>query len=93
MTRHGLVGRLLRLELCSIVSVLLLVTALCAAAHDLDLVRRNDRLTAIHLEGDVLDEESPDLVAEAIGVKRSLYVARRQMPATVSEPFSFVTVS
>jgi hypothetical protein len=46
--------------------------ALRITADDLNLVCC-DRLAAVlHLERDVLDQESPDLVAETVGVKRAL---------------------
>ena len=45
---------------------------LAVAAHDLDLVRLNRRARVLHLEGDVLDQKSPDLVAEAVGIKMTL---------------------
>lgn len=41
-----------------------------AAADDLDLVGVDGGV--LHLEGDVLDQEGPDLVAEAVGVEVSL---------------------
>lgn len=57
-------------------NLLPLAWALRIAAHNLDLVG-DDRLSAVlHLELDVLDQESPDLVAESVGVERALYMVR-----------------
>ena len=43
---------------------------LSAATDNLDLVGVDGRV--LHLKGDVLDEEGPDLVTEAVGIKMSL---------------------
>lgn len=42
------------------------------AAHDLDLIRGNGRLV-VELESDILDKESPDLIAESVCIKMALY--------------------
>jgi hypothetical protein len=44
----------------------------------LDLVRRNNLAAVLHLEGDVLQLEGPDFVAEAVGIQTSL--SRRNVP-------------
>ena len=49
-----------------------LVASLRTAADDLDFVGLDSLCPVVHFEGDVLDEECPDFVAEPIGVKRSL---------------------
>lgn len=54
-------------------SVLLaLARLLGVAAYDLDLVRRDGVAAAVHLKGDVLDQEGPNLVAEPIGIEAAL---------------------
>jgi len=50
-----------------------LTRTLRVAAHDLDLVRR-DGVRIIEFEGDVLDNERPDLVAETVGIEVALLV-------------------
>ena len=50
-------------------ALLPLARTLRVAADDLDLVG-DYRLSAIlHLERDVLDQESPDLIAESVGIE------------------------
>ena len=56
---------------CPLSSRLRLARTLAVAAHDLDLVG-SDRLRVLHLEGDILDQESPDLVAESVGIEMTL---------------------
>lgn len=59
-------------------ALLTLARALRVAADNLDLVC-HDRLAAIvHLERDVLDEESPHLVAETVGVQGALLAPQRR---------------
>ncbi len=53
-------------------TALLPVRPLGAAADDLDLVGRHALGAVLHLEGDLLDEKSPDFVAEAVGVEGAL---------------------
>ncbi len=43
-------------------------------ADDLDLVCHHGLCTTVHLESDVLDEEGPHLVAEAVRIQRALCV-------------------
>ena len=50
---------------------LLLPWLLRIAAHNLDLVRR-DIVLVVELEVDILDEERPDFVAEAVGIQMTL---------------------
>lgn len=42
------------------------------AADDLDLVGRDELGAVLHLERDVLDQEGPYFVAEAVRIQRSL---------------------
>ena len=42
------------------------------AAHDFDLLCCNG-IATVQLEIDILDEESPDIVAEAVGIQVALY--------------------
>ena len=52
-----------------------LARLLRVAAHDLDLVGRDGlrrRPALVHLERHVLDEESPHLVAETVGIEAAL---------------------
>lgn len=51
--------------------------ALGVAADDLDLIRDHRRSAVLHLEGDVLDEESPHLVAETVGIQGALKFDRK----------------
>jgi hypothetical protein len=46
--------------------------ALAVAANDLDLIGMDRLAGVIHLEGDILDQESPDLVAKAVGIEMTL---------------------
>lgn len=48
-----------------------LARALAVTANDLDLIHR-DRLVILHLEGNVFDQEGPDLVAETVGIQMAL---------------------
>ena len=50
---------------------LLLPRLLRIAAHNLDLLRRHIVLV-VELEVDILDEERPDFVAEAVGIQMTL---------------------
>ena len=52
-------------------SSLLLPRLLRIAAYNLDLLRR-DVILVVELEVDILDEERPDFVAEAVGVQMTL---------------------
>lgn len=52
-------------------ALLLVLALLAAAANDLDLVCVN-RAGVVQLELNVLDEESPDIVAETVGIKMTL---------------------
>jgi hypothetical protein len=47
--------------------------SLTVAAHDLDLVRLHRLTRVLHLEYNVLDQESPDFVAESVGIKMALH--------------------
>ena len=47
--------------------------SLTIAAHDLDLFRLHRLTRVLHLECNVLDQESPDFVAESIRIKVTLY--------------------
>lgn len=51
--------------------ILLLTRLLGVAAHDLDLIRC-DIILIVQLEVDILDEERPDFVAEAVGIEMAL---------------------
>ena len=44
---------------------------LASTAHNLDPIR-SEGTTTVEFEIDVFDEESPDVVAEAVGIKMSL---------------------
>lgn len=50
-----------------------LARPLAIAAHDLHLIRRNHRLI-IQFEVDILDEECPHFVAEAVGIQMALLI-------------------
>ena len=50
---------------------LLIPRLLRVAAHNLDLLRR-DIVLVVELEVDILDEERPDFVAEAVGIQMTL---------------------
>jgi hypothetical protein len=50
------------------------------AADNLDLVGLDDLSTIVELELDVLDEESPDFVAESVGRQASLERRRGEVP-------------
>lgn len=50
---------------------LCLAGSLAVAAHDLNAVCSNGGLV-VQLEGDILDQECPDFVAESVGVKVAL---------------------
>lgn len=60
--------------------LLSLAWALGVAADDLDLVRDHRRSAILHLKGDVLDEESPHLVAETVGIQGALKFDRKNVP-------------
>lgn len=60
-----------------------LLRTLRVAADDLDLLGDDRGSTVLHLEGDVLDEESPDLVAETVRIQRTLE-AKRNVGSHVS---------
>lgn len=45
---------------------------LAVAAHDLDLVRLHSLARILHLEGDILDQKGPDLVAETVSIEMAL---------------------
>lgn len=51
---------------------LCLARPLAVAAHDLNAVCGNGGLV-VQLEGDILDQECPDFVAESVGIKVALY--------------------
>lgn len=51
---------------------LCLARSLAVAAHDLHPVRGNGCLV-VELEGDILDQERPDFVAEPVGVEVTLF--------------------
>lgn len=59
------------------VTGLLLVGALRAAADDLDLVCHNRVAAVVHLERDILDQEGPHFVTEAVGIERTLSIPKR----------------
>ena len=42
-------------------------------ADNLDLIRLDLLAVVVQLEGDVFDEESPNFVAESVGIEASLY--------------------
>lgn len=46
--------------------------SLAVAAHDLDFIRLNRLARVLHLESNVLNQESPDLVAETICIEVTL---------------------
>jgi len=54
-----------------VTATLLLSGLLCIAAHDLDLLGLDITLI-VELEVDILDEERPDFVAEAVGIQMTL---------------------
>jgi len=51
---------------------LLLLVLLGTAAHNLDLVRIDQLAAVVELERNVADQESPDFVAKAVGIERTL---------------------
>lgn len=53
---------------------LLLARSLAIAAHDFDLVGMDRLARVLHLEGNILDQKSPDLVAEAVRIKVTLFI-------------------
>lgn len=52
---------------------------LAVTADNLHLVRMN-KLTVAHLEGDILNQESPDLVTETVGMKMALVGRKHEHP-------------
>lgn len=54
-----------------------LAWTLRVAANNLDLIGDHGLPAVLHLELDVLDQKSPDLVAESVGVERALCMGRR----------------
>lgn len=67
--------------------ILLASRPAAVVAHDLDLISR-ERLRVVHLERDVLDDEGPDVVAEAVGVEVTLGAPSVlcAIPLTVARP-------
>jgi hypothetical protein len=47
--------------------------SLAIAAHDLDLICLHRLSRVVHLEGDILDQESPDFVTETVGIEVTLH--------------------
>jgi hypothetical protein len=67
---------------------LLLVTGLLrVAAEDLDFIGHHRLATVFHLKCDVLDNEGPHLVTEAICVERALYISASQCPLSATLSF------
>ena len=60
-------------------SILLLARLLRIAAHNLNLLRR-DVVLVVQLEVDVLDEERPDFVAEAVRIQMTLFSVEGHLP-------------
>ena len=54
--------------------LLRIARSLAVAAHDLDLVGVDSLARILHLEGNILDQESPNLVAEAVCIKVALFI-------------------
>lgn len=52
--------------------LLILSSLLVCHANDLDLVRSHG-VVVVQLEINIFDEEGPDIVAEAVGVERTLW--------------------
>ena len=46
---------------------------LAVAAHDLNLIRVDRLARVLHLECNILNQESPDLVTEAVCIEMALY--------------------
>lgn len=63
-----------------------LAWTLSVAADDLDLISDHSLSAVLHLELDVLDQESPDLVAESVCVERALYMGRCLFVSLVFSP-------
>lgn len=57
--------------------LLSLAWALGVAADNLDLVRDHRRAAILHLEGNVLNQERPHLVAETVGIQGALNIDRK----------------
>jgi len=55
-----------------LVDLLRVARSLAVAAHDLDLIRLDCLARVLHLECNILDQESPDLVAEAVSIEMTL---------------------
>lgn len=53
--------------------------SLGVAAYDLDLVGLDHGLAVVHLEGDVLDQESPHFVAESVRIEASLQAVEQRV--------------
>jgi hypothetical protein len=58
-------------------SHLCLARSLAVAAHDLHPVRGNGCLV-VELEGDILDQERPDFVAEPVSVEVALFIVTKR---------------
>lgn len=55
-------------------NLLRIARSLAVAAHDFDLVGMDRLARVLHLERNILNQESPDLVAEAIRIKVTLFI-------------------
>ncbi len=64
--------------------LLRIARSLAIAAHDLNLIGMNGLARVLHLERNVLDQESPDLVAEAVRIKVTLSLVRLHPLSAVS---------
>jgi hypothetical protein len=61
-----------RAQVC--VDLLRVARSLAVAAYDFDLIRMDRLARVLHLEYDILDQESPDLIAEAVCIKMALHI-------------------
>jgi hypothetical protein len=61
---------------------------LAVTAHDLDLVRLHSLARILHLEGDILDQKGPDLVAETVSIEMALCSESHISPISNITPLS-----
>ena len=69
-----------------LVDLLRVAGSLAVAAHDLDLIRMDCLARVLHLECNILDQEGPDLIAEAVGIEMTLLFPSAFVPTFASQP-------
>lgn len=70
-----------------------LARSLAIAAHDPDLVALHCLARILHLERNILDQESPDLVAEPVGIQMTLHCVSPASPPIPSMPLHTLNVN